>query len=961
MAPQPFGSAERPASPVGRHGRVALAVDPARLRGRWTGGEPAETAILLDGVVQAILAPDPDGFTWDIPAHVFGRLLDVVATGDNAPLLAAPFDLSAVRPVRWLHWTLGAGGVVGSFEAAATEATALPVGFVADGIRYASGFARRRADGAFAFEIPLDRLPTGLGGLALQPAVGSLVLPPVLHIPAAAFGHVGMVETGEPWRVRGWAAGRHAGGTVPLELHLDGTWVRSFPADRPRTDVAALGFGDRAGFDEPVPAPLDRAVLVDVRVAGGPSLGGSPYVRPAAPRYVGYLDRVDEFSASGWAIDLAALDQPVRVEAMCDGEIAGAGLANLDRGDVADAGLPIARCGFTLALSHAGGSMVGRTISLIIAGTGLELPGSPKHIALNPNAAAFLQRRTPPPPLLARIRRRLTHRVRNVLVSIVMPVHETRHDWLLEAIGSVTGQWSDNWELICVDDGSVAPHVQAVLQAAAQDERVRVIRLEPNGGTARATNAGLQAAQGEYVAFLDHDDALEPDAVYHLARAAQRGRPGLIYSDEVVTGPSLGEMVQLRARPAWSHDYYLSHPYVVHLIAVRRELALAIGGLDESLPVSADVDFVLRVAERAQDGIVHVPRVLYRWRTHPQSAGHRRQDEVMAATRGAIGRHLARLGQPATVSAGLGFNQFRLDWPDDGGEVLIVIPTKDRVDLLRQCIESVEATSQGERYRIVVVDHQSTDPASLAYLAASPHTVMPYAGAFNFSAMNNLAVRALGGASPYLLFLNNDVEAVTPGWLGRLRSLAGRPEVGAVGPLLLYGDGRIQHAGVIIGFGGTADHAMRFAAPDQPDGSRDPGYNASLTSLRDYSAVTAACMMMRRTAFDAVGGFDEALAVGFNDTDLCLHLRTAGLRVLYDGHTVLRHHESATRGSIKALADPPEDGRFFRERWAAFIRRGDPFYNPALSLTGVDHRLRNDPIDGSTLEMRVSHLQEPRR
>ncbi len=952
MAPQPFGSAEPPPSLVER--RVTLVIDPAQLRGTWTVGEPAETAILLDGVVQAIVPAGPCGFAWDIPPHVFGRLLDIVATENGASFLAAPADLSAVRAVHWTQWALGPGGVSGSFQADATDAATLPVGFVADGIRYASGFAHRLADGAFAFEIPLHRLPSGLGGLALQPAIGTLVLPPVLHIPAEAFGHVGMVETGEPWRVRGWAAGRHAGGTVPLDLFLDGAWVRSFPADRPRTDVGALGYGDRAGFDEPVSAPLDRAVLVDVRVSGGPSLGGSPYVRPAAPRHVGYLDRADEFSASGWALDLQALDRPVRVEAVCDGEIVGTGLANLDRGDVAEAGLPTARCGFTLSLSHPGGSMIGRAVSLIIAGTSLELPGSPQHIALNPNAAAFLQRRPPPPPLLARIRRRLTHRVRDVLVSIVMPVHETRRDWLLDAIGSVTAQWSDNWELICVDDGSAAPHVQDVMQAAARDERVRVIRLAQNGGTARATNAGLHAARGDYVAFLDHDDALEPDAVYHLSRAAQQGRAGLIYSDEVVTGSSLADMVQLRARPAWSHDYYLSHPYFVHLVAVRRDLALSVGGLDESLPVSADVDFVLRVAERTPDAIAHVPRVLYRWRTHRQSAGHRQQAEVMAATQGAIGRHLARLGQPATVTAGLGFNQFRLDWPDDGGEVLIVIPTKNRVDLLRRCIESVEATTQGERYRIVVVDHQSTDPASVAYLASLSHTVMPYTGAFNFSAINNLAVRTLGGASPYVLFLNNDVEAVTPGWLGRLRSLAARPEVGAVGPLLLYGDGRIQHAGVIIGFGGTADHAMRFVAPDQPDGSRDPGYNAGLTSLRDYSAVTAACMMMRRPVFDRLGGFDEALAVGFNDTDLCLRLRAAGLRVLYDGHTVLKHHESATRGSIKALADPPEDGRFFRQRWAAFIRRGDPFYNPALSLTGVDHRLRHDRIHPRSLDTRFS-------
>ena len=220
--------------------------------------------------------------------------------------------------------------------------------------------------------------------------------------------------------------------------------------------------------------------------------------------------------------------------------------------------------------------------------------------------------------------------------------------------------------------------------------------------------------------------------------------------------------------------------------------------------------------------------------------------------------------------------------------------------------------------------------------------MLPYAGPFNFAAMNNLAVRAQGGTAAYLLFLNNDVEAIGAGWLGRLRSLAGRPEVGAVGPLLLYGNGRVQHAGVIVGFGGTADHAMRFAEPDAPDGSRNAGYNSSLTSVRDYSAVTAACMMMRRSVFEQVGGFDEAFAVGFNDTDLCLRLRAAGLRVLYDGHTVLRHHESATRAKDKSLADPTGDEIRFRARWPAFRDGGDPFYNPWLSIEGADHRLRTD-------------------
>ena len=325
----------------------------------------------------------------------------------------------------------------------------------------------------------------------------------------------------------------------------------------------------------------------------------------------------------------------------------------------------------------------------------------------------------------------------------------------------------------------------------------------------------------------------------------------------------------------------------------------------------------------------------------------------MAATAGAIGRHLERLGRRATVRPGLGFNQFRVDWPDDDGTVLIVIPTKDRLDLLRRCIESVERTAGAVRTRIVIVDHQSIEPATIDYLASSAHTVLPYSGAFNFAAMNNAAVAAHGAGADYLLFLNNDVEAIEPGWLERLRSLARRPDVGAVGPMLLYDNGRVQHAGVIVGIGVAADHAMRFAEPYGPDGRRNPGINSSLTSLRDFSAVTAACLLVRRAVFEQVGGFDEAFAVGFNDTDLCLRLRAAGLAVLYDGHTIMMHRESATRMVDRALADPAGDEARFKRRWPDYADGADPFYNPALAITGADHRLREETIASATLSARV--------
>ena len=927
-----------------------LEVSPGRLAAVVAAGGPAYVAVILDGAVRAVL-PAADGrFEWALPHDVFGRLLDVVSTENGISLLGGPAPFEPYRRIEWTGWGLDGRTVRGGFvvEGIAAPGGGTPIAVevrAADGC-YGRGFATPGRDG-YAFAITLDRLPPGVEGVTVQPQIGGLLLPHALAVPAAAFDHLGGVDPAEPWAVRGWVT-RRDGGPASVSLWLNGVKVITSPADRVRDD-------GRAGFVIPFPPSLrlDRPALIDVRVApDGPSLHGCPYVQPPAPPYLGFFDGLDGFHAGGWVIGVGAPERPVRVEAVCDGRVVGGAMADLRRLDVAAAGLPSGRCGFHFALSAATAEVLDREIWVRVAGSDHVLRGGPRRLDPNPNVAAFLHRRTALGPALeARLTRLLSHRTAGMTLSIVMPVHETRQDWLAGAIESVRAQWSRHWELICVDDGSRAPHVAATLAAFARaDQRIRVLHSPENLGIARAVNFGLRAARGTHVAFMDHDDALEPDAVYHLLRTAAETCADLIYSDEVVTGASLDQMIELRARPAFSHDYYLSHPYFVHLVCVRTALAHALTGYDESLTISADVDFVLRAIERA-GAVAHVPRPLYRWRTHAGSEGHRRKDGVMAATQAALARHLARSGHRARVRPGAGFNQFRIDWPDDRGEVLIVIPTKDRVDLLRSCIDSIERTAAGERYRIVVIDHESTDKGTLAYLGALGvrHTVMPFRGPFNFSRMNNEAVRHHGGRSRYVLFLNNDVEALEEGWLGRLRSLAGRATVGAVGPLLLYGNGRVQHAGVIVGFHGTADHAMRFREPLDAEGGRHP----ALAGVRDYSAVTAACLMMRRTVFEQVGGFDEAFAVGYNDTDLCLRLRARGLSVLYDGETVLRHYESATRAGDKALADPEGDDVLLRTRWPAYFERGDPFYHPLLTQAGTDHVLRGDDGWRGRLHARV--------
>jgi GT2 family glycosyltransferase len=340
-----------------------------------------------------------------------------------------------------------------------------------------------------------------------------------------------------------------------------------------------------------------------------------------------------------------------------------------------------------------------------------------------------------------------------------------------------------------------------------------------------------------------------------------------------------------------------------------------------------------------------VPAVLYRWRTHAASSGHQKQEQVMAATIGALQRHLDRMGTGARASEGPWFNQFRIDWPSATGRILIVVPTKNGRAYLQTAVGSIERTADGADYKLVVIDHESNDPDTLAYLAeiGTRHTVMPYRGTFNFSRMNNQAVKRHGTGCEFVLFLNNDIEATQNGWLDRLRSLAARAEVGAVGALLMYSDRSVQHAGVVLGFNNSADHALRLQAVFlDAAGRRNLGYNCALAAVRDYSAVTAACVMMRTSVFGEVGGFDESFGIGFNDTDLCLRIGALGYKILYDGYTMLYHYESATRSQTKQVFHPADTKRMVK-RWGAKLAEGDPFYNPNLSLSTQDHVPREDP------------------
>lgn len=919
-----------------------------------SGLDPDRPAgVLIDGRLVATLTGPRATLRLD-PAEgaagtLLGSVLDLIDAA-GTPLLEAPLDLTAARPVEWLGWALEGTSLRGGFRLGGAGPVGPLLVEVTDGTNaVARGLALPDAQGGHRFLLPLRRLVRiGLQiDLVLHIAGRPAGTPLALDVNALDLaGYVDMVESGA---VSGWIA-RPSGGPAPgIELRQGGRMLARAQADRPRPDLVALGYpAAQAGFSLPVPTDLDRSrpQLLEVVVeGGGPALIDSPVLLPALPRYVGFFDGLDGPAINGWAMDLHDPSRHPVVEAVCDGEVIGAAIAEIHRGDVAEAGLPTGLCGVRITINRPLPPLFGRDVSLRVRGSDYVLPGSPQQIRPHPNVARFLGRAAAiPGPQLQRLSARLSREVADTLITIVMPTYNTRREWLYEALNSVLGQWSANWELILVDDASPSIHVAELLEAARRhDRRIRVMRSRANQGIAKTVNLGLRAARGEYVLVMDHDDVLEPDAVHKLALAARQTGADLVYADEAITTEDINSIWRVAARPAFSYDYYLSHPYFVHPVAVRTEIVRRIGGWDESLRISADVDYVLRVLEVAAS-VAHVPAVLYRWRTHPGSSGHRSMAQVTEATLACLQRHLDRTHPGAVAAPGLHFNNYRIDWPDDGGEVLIVIPTKNRVDLLRPCIESIERTCAGERYRIVVIDHESTDRATRAYLArlAARHTVMPYRGPFNYAAMNNLAVAEHGGGADYVLFLNNDVEARAPGWLPRLRSLAGREEVGAVCPLLLYGNGRVQHAGVILGFNDYADHAMKFVPAFDEQGERTHGPDCTLTSVRDFSAVTAACLMTRRSAFERIGGFDPAFAVAFNDTDLCLRLRHAGYKVLYDGFTVLNHYESATRSRLDGLKHPRDNARL-RRLWATLIDGGDPYYSPLLTTEGVDHALRADP------------------
>ncbi len=544
-------------------------------------------------------------------------------------------------------------------------------------------------------------------------------------------------------------------------------------------------------------------------------------------------------------------------------------------------------------------------------------------------------------------------------ISILVPVFNTPEIMLREMLDSVCAQLYPNWQLCIADDGSSESHVQAVLEDyAARDARIRLDFAAENSGVSCTTNRALAMAEGDFIVLLDHDDLLEAQALFRVAEAVLADDPDMLYSDEVLVAEDGKTVQHFLFRPMFSPEYLRSHPYIVHLIGFRPSLLRALGGLDETLRISQDYDLILRASEQANK-ITHIPEMLYRWRIHGGSAGHEMIGRVMETSRTILQRHINRCGEKGMVTDGPSFNFFDVRYPlDPALKVAILIPTKNHGELVRICIESIERTAGDVRHEVVLIDHESDDPASLAYFDSirSRVTLLRYSGPFNFSAINNWAVAQLDGSHTHYLLCNNDIEAIETGWLGRMLELGQKPDVGIVGAKLYYPDRRmIQHAGVAVPCCGVAENLGRFLVTRED--SKDTGYGGSLVCNREVSAVTAACMLIRADVFKTVGGFDDSIAVGFGDVDFCLRVGELGRRVLFCAHAELVHHESYTRG--RSREDPhPKDTANFLKKWRNVMETGDPYFNPNLSPHSPNWQVA-DPLELKLNIRRRTFRREP--
>ena len=527
-------------------------------------------------------------------------------------------------------------------------------------------------------------------------------------------------------------------------------------------------------------------------------------------------------------------------------------------------------------------------------------------------------------------------------VAVLMPVYNPDKACLVNAIESVLQQAYENFELCIADDASTADYVREVLQSYMQkDPRVKVIFREQNGHISAASNSALSLVDAEYVALMDHDDLLTPDALYWVAKAILKNPDTqLIYSDEDKMDLQ-GKRYAPYFKPDWNPELLLSHNFICHLGVYKTEQVRTLGGFDSAFDGAQDYDLALRyVAELKPEQIIHIPRVLYHWRAVAGSTAKGVQEKPYAEAKieQAVVSALEHQQRPAEVSAHKhlpGALRVRYVLPKVLPLVSIVIPSRNGFHLLHRCVESIFAKTTYTNYELIIIDNGSDDLVALRYLQRLQEdarvSIIRDDSPFNYAALNNKAVAQAKGE--VIALLNNDLEVINADWLDEMVSHVVHPEVGAVGAKLYYPDDTIQHAGVIVGLGGVAGHSHKHSPRD------NPGYCGRLLLTQNLSAVTAACLLVRKEVFDAVGGFDEQhLSIAFNDVDLCLRIQEKGFFNVWTPYAEMYHYESASRG----YEDTPEkQARFnkeidyMRQRWGEGLLQ-DPAYNPNLTLDRED-------------------------
>lgn len=519
--------------------------------------------------------------------------------------------------------------------------------------------------------------------------------------------------------------------------------------------------------------------------------------------------------------------------------------------------------------------------------------------------------------------------------SVVVPLYHTPAKFLKDLVRSMMYQSYANWELCLVNASPEDVHLTSLLENwAMRDKRIRVIRLEKNLGIAQNTNAGIAASTGEFIAFLDHDDFLEPDALFCYADALNKDKTiDVFYSDEDKTDEYAAHYFYPHFKSDFNIDLLHANNYMCHFLAVRKSLVDTVGGLNEKFDGAQDYDFVLRLTENTKK-IYHCPRILYHWRCSNQSTAANQGNKMYAihAGKAALNAHYKRIGWNARAQEGAvdGWYQTKFTLKEEP-LVSILIPNKDHTDDLDVCLNSFFERADYQNYEFIIIENNSVLPETFAYYEKieKEHDnvkVVYWEAGFNYSAINNFGFKFAKG--DYIMLLNNDVELITPDIFQSMLGFCMRPEVGIVGAKLLYNDHTVQHAGVLVGAGGLADHVFKGLHED------DPGYMGRAISSQDVSAVTAACLLVKKSVYEEVGGLEEEFQVAFNDVDFCLKVRKAGYLIVYDADVKLFHYESKSRG----MEDTTE--RFIRfgnemmllnSKWDILSTFVDPYYNPNLS------------------------------